>query len=452
MGVLTTEGAKASRISSELKLRRSIMSCLLWEKNFYEDEMTVADRIEELVKKVDESKVHEMAVEARNKMKIRHTSLYMACLLAKKSYKKLDELLYEIIQRPDELSEFLSLYWEDKKQPLTAKMKKGLAKAFTKFDEYQLAKYNKQDVPIKLRDVLFLCHAKPINDEQGALWKKLVNKELKIPDTWEVSLSAGKDKKETFERLISEKKLGALAFLRNLRNMIGAKVDESIIREGLKKIKVEKVLPFRFISAAKYAPQFEKELEEAMYKCVANQEKLKGKTIFVIDTSGSMYGSKISQKSELSRVGIAASLAVLIREICENPIIYATAGNDSTRVHATKFLPSRRGFALKDLICNQSLINELGNGGIFLTQCMKHLYEKEKDAERIIVITDEQDCDTDVNKSPSKAKTFGKKNYLINISCEKNGIGYRNWVHIDGWSEAVIDYIKAAEQLEEIKD
>jgi hypothetical protein len=409
--------------------------------------MTVADRIAELVKKVDATKVHEMAVEARNKMKIRHTSLYMAALLAKKSYKKLDELLYEIIQRPDELSEFLSLYWEDKKQPLTAKMKKGLAKAFTKFDEYQLAKYNKQDVPIKLRDVLFLCHAKPINEEQETLWKKLVNKELKIPDTWEVSLSAGKSKKETFERLLSENKLGALDLLRNLRNMIGAEVNASLIKEGLKKIKVEKVLPFRFIAAAKYAPQFEAELEEAMYKCVASQEKLKGKTVFIVDTSGSMYSGNISAKSELSRAEVAASLAILIREICEEPVIYATAGDDGTRIHATKLLPSRRGFALKDLICNKNLMGEIGGGGIFLTQCMKYVYEKEKEAERIIVITDEQDCDTDVNKSPSKARTFGKKNYLINISCEKNGVGYKNWIHIDGWSEAVIEYIKAFDQL-----
>ena len=67
--------------------------------------------------------------------------------------------------------------------------------------------------------MLFLVHAKPKDDSQAALWKRLVDGELATPDTSEVELSAGKDKKETFERLLLEGKLGGLAVLRNLRNM-----------------------------------------------------------------------------------------------------------------------------------------------------------------------------------------------------------------------------------------
>jgi hypothetical protein len=92
-----------------------------------------------------------------------------------------------------------------------------------KFDEYSLAKYNR-DNAVKLRDVLFLCHAKPKDKEQEALWKKLVEGTLETPDTWEVALSGGNEKKETWERLMQEKKLGGLAFIRNLRNMTNAKL------------------------------------------------------------------------------------------------------------------------------------------------------------------------------------------------------------------------------------
>jgi len=67
-------------------------------------------------------------------------------------------------------------------------------------------------------------------------------------------------------------------------------------------------------------------------------------------------------------------------------------------------------------------------------------------ADRVIVITDEQDCDTDDTRSPLKANTFGKQNYLINVSVEKNGIGYDKWVHIDGWSEAVVSFIQEYER------
>ena len=53
-----------------------------------------------------------------------------------------------------------------------------------------------------MRDVLFLCHAKPKDTEQEAVWKNLVENTLEPPDTWEVALSAGKDKRENFEWLL----------------------------------------------------------------------------------------------------------------------------------------------------------------------------------------------------------------------------------------------------------
>ena len=87
-----------------------------------------------------------------------------------------------------------------------------------------------------------------------------------------------------------------------------------------------------------------------------------------------------------------------------------------------------------------------GGGGVFLVQCMDYIYSKEKDADRIIVITDEQDCDTKLR--PEECKVFGNNfNYLINIASEKNGVGYKNWTHIDGFSESVIDYMLAYETL-----
>ncbi|MFO7863430.1 MAG: TROVE domain-containing protein, partial [Salinivirgaceae bacterium] len=105
------------------------------------------------------------------------------------------------------------MYWKDGRQPLSAQVKKGLAAAFQKFNAYQLAKYNR-DGEVKLRDVLFLCHANPTSQEQELVWKKLIDGTLESPDTWEVNLSSGADKKETWERLLREEKLGALALLR----------------------------------------------------------------------------------------------------------------------------------------------------------------------------------------------------------------------------------------------
>src|SRR5262249_30754441 len=200
----------------------------------------------------------------------------------------------------------------------SAQVKKGLAAAFTRFDEYALAKYNRAS-PVKLRDVLFLCHARPVDAAQAELWKCLVAGELATPDTWEVALSGGADKREAWERLLSENKLGALALLRNLRNMTEAKVDEELVRTGLYRMKTERVLPFRFIAAARYAPQWEPELEKAMLRSLdckngEGQAKLPGKTVLLVDVSGSM-DAPLSRRAEMRRNDAAYGLAVLLREV-----------------------------------------------------------------------------------------------------------------------------------------
>lgn len=332
------------------------------------------------------------------------------------------KLLEEVIQRPDELTEFLAIYWKDGKCPLSNQVKIGLGNAFKKFNEYSLAKYNR-DGNVKLRDVLFLTHPKPNDKDQEILWKKLVDNKMEIPETWETLLSSGKEpKKEVWKRLLSENKLGALALLRNMRNMIGENVPKELIKNALKNIKVDKVLPFRFISSAKYAPDFEPELETAMFKCLEGKEKLPGKTLLLVDVSGSME-SQISGKSEMTRMDAAFGLSILARELCEEISIYSFS-NDSVKI------PLRRGFSLRDAINTSQ-----GHGGTCLANSINSIKE---DYDRLIVITDEQSSD-----KPKKLKC---KSYIINVASYQNGIGYGDFIHINGWSENVFDYIVESEK------
>ena len=60
---------------------------------------------------------------------------------------------------------------------------------------------------MKLRDVLRLARPKPKDEAQSALWKRVKDRALAPPDTWEVALSGGADKKQAFERLIRESSL-----------------------------------------------------------------------------------------------------------------------------------------------------------------------------------------------------------------------------------------------------
>jgi 60 kDa SS-A/Ro ribonucleoprotein len=429
----TAEGGIAKVGSDGQQLARVLNACLLWEDTFYVDGKTVAELIADQVAKVKPEVAQTLAVKARSEQKLRHAPLLVAREMARagKGHRLLvAETLERIIQRPDELTEFLAIYWKDgKEQPLSAQVKKGLQRAFRKFDEFSLAKYNR-DGAVKLRDVLFLIHPKAKNKGQQEVWNKLVEKTLETPDTWEVALSGGADKAETFTRLIEDGKLGALALLRNLRNMTQVGVSDSLIRDAIVSMNTERVLPFRFISAAKYAPQFESELETAMFKCLTKHEKLDGKTVLLVDVSGSMDAA-ISGKSDLERVDAACGLAMLLREVCEEVRVF-------TFSEAEKEVPARRGFALA-----QAIKHSQPHSGTYLGRSSEHVARLVPDADRVIVISDEQAADP-VGNPFSKT---GTKAYMVNVATDRHGVGYGSgWSHVDGWSEAIVDYILAEEQ------
>lgn len=426
----TKEGGKAKAFGPRDELKRALMNCLLWEDQFYDDGVAIAERIAALVAKVSPVEAATLAIDAREKMKLRHAPLLIVREMARLPEHKplVADTLARVIQRPDELTEFLAIYWANElgpmqqrqKQPVSAQVKKGLAKAVAKFDAYQLAKYDR-DGAVRLRDVLFLVHAKPKDESQAKVWKELVEGELKAPDTWEVNLSGGANKKETFERLIAEKKLGALALLRNLRGMLQAGVDRKTIGGALEVMKTERVLPYRFISAARYAPELEEELEAVMLRTLKDHAQLPGRTALLIDVSGSM-GAPLSARSEMTRLEAACGLAILARQICEEVEIY-TFSSDVVRV------PPRRGFALRDAI-----VNSQPHGATYLGKAVEHA---DKKGQRLIVFTDEQSHDT--VRAP---KGTG---YMVNIASERHGVGEGDWRRIDGFSEAIIDWIIAVE-------
>ncbi len=420
--VFTHEGGPAKRANHEQQLMRSVMSCMLWENEFYESGEEIAKRIASLVPPVSPATVGNMAIYAREKMKLRHVPLLLVREMCKHDTHKpfVAVTLERVIQRADELAEFVAIYWKDGRRPLAAQVKKGLAKAFNKFTAYDLAKYNR-DGAVKLRDVLFLCHAKPNSVEQIEVWKQLIDGKLPIPDTWETQLSGGADKQATWLRLIQENKLGALATLRNLRNMQEVGVSDAAIRNALAYMKADRVLPFRFISAAKYGPKFEPELEAKMFECIQKHDKMAGRTILMVDVSGSMNAA-VSGKSDITRVDAACGLAMLLREVCEKVEVFTFANN-------ARPVPPRRGFALRDAIMAQF------GGGTQLGQSLSDIAHVQRD--RIIVITDEQSHD----KVPNPIGL----GYMVNVASAQNGVGYGPWVHVDGWSEAIVDYIMSVE-------
>ncbi len=424
VGVRTYEGGPAVTFSPIKELERAVLSCFLWEDTFYEDGVSIAQRIHELVRRCSVEEVAELATKARKGFRLRHAPLWLVLgLLDKKPGKVLADLIYEVVDRPDELTELLSLYWGDGKKPIPFQMKRGLGRAFNKFDEYQLAKYNRK-TEVKLADVMKMVHAKPKNVAQNDVFKRLIAGELRTPDTWEVNLSGGKDKKETFTRLLSERKLGYMALLRNLRNMHSVGVDEDLVQsELIRGAKFSKALPFRFIAAAKACPDWEPAIDEAMQLTLENQDKIPGTTVLVVDHSGSM-SARVSGKSEINRFDAACGVAILLAGICEKLKVLVFS-------HETAAVPPRKGFALSD-----AMHKAVNWGGTWLGAAVTRANVIPHD--RMVVITDEQSHD--------EVGSPKNRGYMVNVAQYQHGVGYGSWIRVNGWSEAVVDWIREYEK------
>lgn len=454
--VKTHEGGRASRISSEMELKRTVLCCLLWENNFYENGEDVASRIKDLIPKCRPEFVRDLAIEARYTMKLRHVPLLIAREMVRHNESKplVSDLLTRIIRRPDECGELLSIYWKEdktKSAPLANQIKKGIAKAFNKFDAYQLQKYTgaaRMKSDINPRAVMFICHPKPEDydkfdftvhnrtskrakfmgdkarrhtDGKGLLWNQMINGTLPKADTWEHD-----DTKDGWESRLREGKVPAMAFIQNLRNMVKKNVDESLILKGFKDIDMHWALPFRFITAARILPRFEPQLEDALFKCLSTKDKFMGTTVLLVDVSGSM-NYKLSDKSEVDRMDAACGLGILLREQCENVRTFSFSDD-------VKEVPSRRGFALAEAIKNSQ-----PHGGTYLAKAIKDINKKVK-YDRLIIVTDEQSHDGYSDPLP------GTNSYIINVGTYKKGVGYEQSVHISGWSDSILDYISAYEK------
>ena len=228
-----------------------------------------------------------------------------------------------------------------------------------------------------------------------------------------------------------------MAILRNLRNIVEAGVSEKHMDKVRRALKdpswargARHVLPFRFVTAARHAPQFERELDVALKATIGDMAPLEGRTLVLVDVSGSMV-QPLSGKSELNRMDAAATLAAIV----------------PGHVHVFSFsdrlveVPDARGLSgVRNIVGSQPHGGTRLGDAVLRAQAFPH--------DRIIVITDEQ-------AHPMSAASQWRGNaipapvceraYVINVGSDQNGIGYERWCHIDGFSETTLTYIREVE-------
>lgn len=473
-------GNQVRELSAYEKLQRTVMSCLLWEDTFYEDGKSVTERVMEYMKDVTPEQARDVLYQAKEVNKLRHMPLYLLLNMSKNGYLSSEDVR-KTMTRVDDMSELLSMYWSLPwgKDPVTGKpilnshtvpknIVKGIQGAMPKFDEYQLAKYRGDRYDVSLKTVFKMTHPKPANAEQEALWGRVISGTLATPDTWEVGLTnchTEAEKKAFWERMLTEKtekgynKLGALALLRNLRNMQSVHVSDDLIRQALRDSSMARILPFQLVTAARYAPSLEDVLEEKLFESLNSMDKMPGDTLILLDTSGSMY-DRLSDKGETTRQDVAAAMGAVIKGTCEKSRVF-TFNNSLYEVPS-----ARTGFALIDCV------RHAPGGSTAVIDCTNQAIEifrkdHNKYPDRVIVVTDEQ-TNSDGTSSrcgwyawsdkpaPRLAKLPKSCNgYIINVGTYEKGVGYENassYTHINGWSEGVIKFITEYEKFRKEKN
>jgi 60 kDa SS-A/Ro ribonucleoprotein len=315
---------------------------------------------------------------------------------------------------------------------------------------------------IKLRDAMFLTHPSPVDTDEAHLFEKIANNTLKTPDTWEVSLSKADNvsKKEKWERLIDEGKLGYMAALRNLRNIVEANVYNlnkvlEQIQEPENVIK-SKQFPFRFLSAWKAVeelPTFMGEgildsLENAIRTSVCNIKGFheRDNIYIAIDTSGSMTDT-LSEKSEVTYMDVAMVMGMLLKTKCDK-VISGIFGDDYMTIN----LPSR------DILMNVDKLKRLEGKVGHSTNgylAIEYLIRNKLMADKVMMFTDCQLWDSyefwndrgidsywhEYKKINPKAELylFDMAGYGDTpISIQEPGVYL-----IAGWSEKIFDILEA---------
>jgi 60 kDa SS-A/Ro ribonucleoprotein len=299
-------GGAAFTETAKLELASLMLTSTLTDK-YYATGNQEAARLKQLIAEQPDKKfVAKAALYARREAGLRSISHLAAAELAR-SVKGADwtaSFFASVVRRPDDALEILSCYLAQYGRPIPNSLKKGLGRALTAFDEYQLAKYRKEQADLSLVDAVNLLHP-PVS----AALTKLMKGTLPAADTWETKLTqAGADvsaKSQAWAELVRSGKIGYFALLRNLRNILemAPEVTPEVIRllTNPQLIRQSLVMPFRFTtalealesSALPQASVVMSALSDAVDVALANVPVFAGRTLVALDTSGSMAGRPI---------------------------------------------------------------------------------------------------------------------------------------------------------------
>lgn len=463
------------------KLVTQVLTTFVNEDKYYGDTTEDMKKNAIMLAKDDPEFLSKLCCYSRNVANLRSVSHLLTSIIAREpnSKKFTRQVLRNIILRPDDILETMSCYYNmysDKGNTITkpngkqyAKvkwpnaLKRGIAQTIQNFNEYSIAKYNGGSKSVKFKDVLNITHPTPKDDNTNTLFKKILSDTLETPYTWEVELSTKGNTKEVWTELINSKKLGYMALLRNLRNIINSGADYSSVIKFIsdpEQVKKSKQLPFRYYAAYKTLTNnginnddVLDALEKAIDLSINNMEVIPGKTLIAVDVSGSM-SSNISSKSDIACYEIGALLGILLSKMTEDSEViyfnskwYGSGNNGYTVKRYGKY--DNILASLKEVRCG---------GGTDMNIPLEYAIELSKSRktkkpfDRIIYLSDNEcNSDSDVIQSlANKYRRYYNNNFWVH-AIDLQGYGTQqfygnNFNLMTGWNEKQLEFINLSEK------
>jgi hypothetical protein len=452
----------AFEMDAKTELMTRVLTALVSEDKFYTSGKDADSELNYATNKVlecDPEFILKLAAYARNVMNLRSVPVFLLNKFANSGCQIVGSRKYVpmCIQRVDEITELLAANLQTRKKPAQF-IKNGLVPCFNQFDAYQYGKYNREGT-VTLKDAIFLCHPHADTSERQLIFDQIINGVLQPPETWEVVISTNGASKETWESIIP--KMGYMALLRNLNNFLKHDVDlEPVIKllTDEKAVRKSKQFPFRFFSAYRAIQQegysgkkvtaLMNALNTAIELSIQNVPKIPGKSLVLIDVSGSMSSNRISAKSTITPADISCMFGAIASKVCEEADIYPFA-EKTTQIHFSDTS------GILDRMEKLKTVNVGGATYAFLP--MEHARQNKTKYDRIFLFSDMQ-CYTASNwlTGSSFAEAFIRYQREVSqaalYSVDLTGYGSAQVPEdtnkvclLAGWSERIFDFVQAFE-------
>ncbi|MDQ3503728.1 MAG: TROVE domain-containing protein [Actinomycetota bacterium] len=366
-------------------------------------------------------------------------------------------LVTAALRRPDEPGELVAYWLARHGRALPQPVKRGVADAVRSlYTERALAKYDTAAASVRFGDVLELTHPAPVAPWQGDLFSYAISRRhgrncgapasLPVLRAREALLALAVEQRRTavladggvtrlaaagmtwesvagwlggqldapvWERFVGV--MGYMALLRNLRNLDEAGVSDAVAAPVAARLADpdevgrSRQLPLRFLSAYRAAPslRWAPALEAALQAALCNVPALPGRTLVLVDRSGSMFGP-LSARSKVSRADAGAVFgAALAMRAAHGDLV-----EFGTNSHVVR---PRRGESLL------RVLDRFGDlGGTDTAAAVRNHYRAH---DRVVIVTDEQAWGGWQGQDPTSAVPARVPVYTWNVAGYRYGHG-----------------------------